>query len=134
MKKQERINLIYNLSCESNISGCDRNHLPGDPGITGYAALPLGSKSDLINSPEFALAIYTLLKNRDINPTGTFDKQGRWYAHNSHLISVRRPSASYPYSEMTACRTLKYVRAVIDDNHKDILNARNPFAAACHLV
>lgn len=58
--------------------------------------------------------IYQELKERMIHPTGTFDKGGRWYAENSDLINVRSPSRSYPYSEMTACRTKKYVKAVFE--------------------
>ena len=56
--------------------------------------------------------IYSELKERMIHPSGTFDKGGRWYAENGDLISCRSPSRSWPYSEMTACRTRKYVTAV----------------------
>ena len=48
---------------------------------------------------------------REINPTGTFDTSGRWYATNKDLINVRTPSRAYPYSELCACRTRKYVIA-----------------------
>lgn len=59
-------------------------------------------------------AVYLLLKDRDINPKGKFDKAGRWYAENSDLISVREPSRAYPFSQMVACRTRKYVQAVYE--------------------
>ena len=59
-------------------------------------------------------AVFGMLKNRDINPTGTFDDAGRWYAENDDLIDVRSPSRSYPYPEMVACRTKKYVTAVAE--------------------
>lgn len=88
--------------------------------------LSTGSKSDFLNSGTPAKHVYELLKSREINPSGTFGKQGRWYAHRPHLINVRRPSASYPYSEMTACRTLKYVNAVLDENFKQIINSMDP--------
>ena len=55
--------------------------------------------------------VYQLLKDRDIHPTGKFDSGGRWYAANSDLINVRSPSRSFPYSEMSACRARKYVKA-----------------------
>ena len=58
--------------------------------------------------------VYKALKDRVIHPAGDFDKAGRWYAEHSELISVRSPSRSWPYSQMMACRTLKYVNAVAD--------------------
>jgi hypothetical protein len=58
--------------------------------------------------------VYTELKEREIHPSGSFDQQGRWYAKNQDLISVRSPSREYPFSEMTACRTLKYVKRVAE--------------------
>jgi len=62
---------------------------------------------------DFIREVYELLRDRDIHPSGAFDNAGRWYAKNSNLISVRTPSRRFPYSELTACRTLKYVKAVV---------------------
>ena len=56
--------------------------------------------------------VYKMLKNREINPSGQFDKGGRFYATNGDLIDVRTPSRAFPYSEMQACRTKKYVKLV----------------------
>ncbi len=56
--------------------------------------------------------VYCELKERIIHPTGKFDNGGRWYAENSDLISCRTPSRAWPYSQMSACRTKKYVKAV----------------------
>lgn len=56
--------------------------------------------------------VYELLKNRVINPAGTFDNAGRFWLDNRDLINVREPSRAWPYSQMTAGRTLKYVKAV----------------------
>ena len=56
--------------------------------------------------------VYYLLKNRIINPSGYFDKAGRFWLENGDLINVREPSRSWPYSQMMAGRTLKYVKAV----------------------
>jgi len=53
-----------------------------------------------------------MLKDRQINPSGSFDSAGRWYADNSDLIDVRSPSRAWPYSQMLACRTKKYVSKV----------------------
>jgi len=61
---------------------------------------------------QYCRAIHMMLKNREIHPRGSFDKAGRWYALNNCLLNVRSPSREYPYSQMQACRTLKYVRAV----------------------
>jgi len=61
--------------------------------------------------------IYQALKNREINPSGTFDKGGRFYAENSDCINVREPSRRWPYSEMVACRTKKYVKKVAEKFH-----------------
>jgi len=57
--------------------------------------------------------VYTMLKDREINPRGKFDDKGRWYAENSDLLSVRSPSKAWPYSQMKACRTRKYVESVV---------------------
>lgn len=69
-------------------------------------------------SKEEIKEVYLALKNREINPTGKFDKAGRWYAEHGDLINVRAPSRSWPYSQMQACRTLKYVKAVAE--HFDV--------------
>jgi len=59
-------------------------------------------------------AVYKKLKNREINPAGSFDSAGRFYALNEDLINVRAPSRAFPYSQMTACRTKKYVTKVAE--------------------
>lgn len=58
--------------------------------------------------------VYQELKNRDIHPTGEFDKAGRFYAEHDDLINVRSPTRSWPFSQMQACRTKKYVKAVAE--------------------
>lgn len=58
--------------------------------------------------------VYFMLKERIIHPAGQFDKGGRWWAEHDDLISTREPSRAWPYSQMTACRTLKYVKAVAE--------------------
>ena len=66
------------------------------------------SKKDIIKT------VYEQLKNRQINPAGTFDKAGRFYLKHSDLVSVRSPSRAWPYSQMLAGRTKKYVAAVAE--------------------
>ena len=63
-------------------------------------------------SKEDIKIVFLALKNRDENPRGTFDSRGRWYSDESELLDVRNPSASYPYSQMNACRTAKFVKAL----------------------
>lgn len=58
--------------------------------------------------------VYQLLQKREIHPSGTFDSGGRFYAAHVDLINVRAPSRKWPFSHMSACRTLKYVKAVND--------------------
>ena len=58
--------------------------------------------------------VYQMLKDRIIHPSGTFDAKKRFTAQNDDLINVRAPSARWPFSHMTACRSLKYVKAVCE--------------------
>ena len=58
--------------------------------------------------------VYIALRDRIKNPVGEFDKGGRFYAEYSDLMNVRTPSRSWPYSEMKAARTLKFVRALAE--------------------
>ena len=58
--------------------------------------------------------VFDLLKKRLINPSGKFDSGIRFYAKNQELIDVREPSIRFPYSQLLACRTRKYVSKVYD--------------------
>tara|TARA_R100001443_G_scaffold112788_1_gene126741 strand:+ start:578 stop:817 length:240 start_codon:yes stop_codon:yes gene_type:complete len=70
--------------------------------------------------------VYLELKNRIIHPSGTFGKGNKWKATNSDLISVRSPSWKWPYSELHACRTKKYVKKCVEKfnctTKEDLLN------------
>jgi hypothetical protein len=57
-------------------------------------------------------SVYFDLKERKLHPTGEFDKAGRFYLEHN-LTNVRSPSRAYPYSQMVAGRTLKYVKALV---------------------
>lgn len=65
-------------------------------------------------SKEIIEEVYQMLKNREVNPDGDFDSQGRFYATNADLIDVRAPSKAWPYSQLVACRTKKYVKKVCE--------------------
>lgn len=68
-------------------------------------------KTQNVTSEELAL-IYEKLKNRELNPSGKFDKQGRFYLEDKELVDVKEPSVKHPYSQMTAGRTAKFVKAI----------------------
>lgn len=74
--------------------------------------LEFGRQFEKIAPNDAIEAVYQKLKSRGIHPTGIFNEQGRWRAANGDLIYVRTPSVRYPYSEMNACRTKKYVLKV----------------------
>lgn len=56
--------------------------------------------------------VYNMLQNRMIHPKGSFDKSGRFFIEERDLIDVRSPSRAYPYSEMNAGRSLKFVKKI----------------------
>lgn len=58
--------------------------------------------------------VYVALRDRDENPRGNFDKQGRFYVIDADLVDVRSPSFKYPYSQMNAARTAKFVKALAE--------------------
>lgn|GEM_PF-1680279 len=58
--------------------------------------------------------VYTLLKDRKLHPKGMFDKMGRFYLEDSELVDVRAPSTKYPYTQMNAARTSKFIVAMAD--------------------
>ena len=58
--------------------------------------------------------VYEMLKNRELHPEGEFDKAGRFYLEDYELVDVRAPSAKYPFSQMNAGRTSKFVKAMAE--------------------
>lgn len=59
-------------------------------------------------------AVYIMLKDRLLHPAGEFDKMGRFYLEDYELVDVRSPSSKYPFSQMNAGRTSKFVAAIAD--------------------
>ncbi|EHR0227836.1 hypothetical protein KS670_003396 [Vibrio parahaemolyticus] len=57
--------------------------------------------------------VYEMLQDSEVYPSGSFETANKFYADNSHLISCRAPSRAFPYSELNACRTKKYVAKVL---------------------
>ena len=58
--------------------------------------------------------VFIELKDRILHPKGSFDKAGRFYLYDEELVNVRSPSTKYPYSQMTAGRTAKFVKAIAE--------------------
>lgn len=62
-------------------------------------------------------SMYSARQARTEHPAGVFDKRGRWYASESERQSccdgIRSPSAAYPYSEMTHCRSKRHCAHVV---------------------
>jgi len=56
--------------------------------------------------------VYRMLQDRKVHPSGHFDAAGRFYLQHKELVDVREPSRAYPYSQMHAGRTKKYVKKV----------------------
>ena len=71
-------------------------------------------------------AVYVMLKERQLHPKGWFDKQGRFYLNDSELVSVRDPSVKYPYTQMNAGRTSKFVKLMAEkykpQSRNDLIN------------
>lgn len=65
-------------------------------------------------SKEEIKEVYIKLKDRIENPRGSFDNAGRFYIEDPELIDVRSPSAKYPYSQINAARTAKFVKALAE--------------------
>lgn len=72
-------------------------------------------------------------KERLTDPAGDFDKAGRFYAaeRTNSVISVRGPSAAWPYSQMNAARTADHCAEVHGAN---ALHVRRIAKAAAVLV
>jgi hypothetical protein len=58
--------------------------------------------------------VFNLLKDKSIYPKGYFDKAGRFYLHDSDLVNVREPSLKYPYTQLNAGRTKKFVTKIVE--------------------
>ncbi len=62
--------------------------------------------------------VYQSRKNRNSDPVGSFDRQGRFYLGEEEVCSccsaIRTPSKAYPYSELTHARTKKHVTNLVE--------------------
>lgn len=70
---------------------------------------------------------YVKLKNRIINPVGSFDSAGRWRPANSLLCcsKIRPPSRKFPYTLNKHCRSAEHVAAMYSVDKKDLIKAYN---------
>lgn len=68
--------------------------------------------NDAVYGPLRAAVIFRARQERVVHPAGTFDNGGRFFAgpeENFPAGRYRPPSRSYPWSHMTACRSLLHV-------------------------
>ena len=58
-----------------------------------------------------AAHVYNRLKDRGMNPAGEFDSGGRFYLRKkcACCVGIRKPSRTYPYSEMVHGRSAVHV-------------------------
>ena len=57
--------------------------------------------------------VYAAMRDRQLNPSGDFDGQGRWYpstAQEAGGMTVISPTRWHPYAYLIACRTRKHTR------------------------
>lgn len=82
---------------------------------TATVSVPAQGASDAVAAAavQIAAAAYLARRDRQAHPQGRFDRRGRWFASAAERQSccgaIRTPSAAYPYSEMTHCRTAEHV-------------------------
>ena len=71
-----------------------------------------------------AMCEFTKRSHRINHPSGSFDKQGRWYPSDNEKRSccnaIRSPSTSFPYSLMNHCRTKKHIAELYKVDIKEL--------------
>ena len=71
-----------------------------------------------------AALVYVLRSKGKIYPKGTFDRKQRWYPSDEEECSccsnIRRPSAAFPYSLLSHCKTRKHVARLYGVEEKRI--------------
>lgn len=74
-----------------------------------------------------ALERYRRRQLRFERPDGYFDHAGRWWPNTTEsqvTRYARTPSRAWPYSYLTACRTLAHCEELEDAIHEDVLALR----------
>ena len=74
-----------------------------------------------------AAQLYIDRRDRKKHPSGHFDKHKRWSPNASERCDccecIRSPSATYPFSLMTHCRTVNHVANLLKVNPKLVKQA-----------
>ena len=69
---------------------------------------------------EIVNLIFKMRQKRLLHPHGTFDGKKRWWPDETeecvHCEDVRSPSAAYPFSKMTHCRSRKHIKELVFEN------------------
>ncbi len=75
-----------------------------------------------------AITLFLLRKSREAHPEGAFNPGGCWYPSDfeatTGCMSIRSPSAAYPYSLLTHCRTRKHIKELIHLRGLDAVRTR----------
>ncbi len=86
---------------------------------------------ELDKAPSESSAVTTLFirrKSREAYPEGKLDSGGRWYPSEFETtpgcMSIRSPSAAYPYNLLTHCRTKKHIKELISIRGVDAVRTR----------
>ena len=107
--------------CQLIIDVLNDEHKEIDTAAFEQALKEHNEKTTNISNEELK-SVYLELKNRIKNPRGEFDSAGRFYAKDGELLDVRSPSVKYPYSQMNAARTAKFVKALAEKYKVQSLN------------
>ncbi len=83
------------------------------------------TETTTVASPiEQAARTYIARRDRTAHPSGKFDNKSRWYPseaeHCDCCDAIRSPSAKFPFSYMTHCRTLEHVAHLYHVDVKDL--------------
>lgn len=75
---------------------------------------------------QLGTSLYALRKSRETHPEGRSDGK-RWYASGREMCrcckDIRSPSAAFPWSQMTHCRSKKHCVSLFRENFRDELPA-----------
>ena len=78
----------------------------------------------IILTPREAAMLVCLYKRRLLNPSGRFDRAGRWYPSDDECCAccapIRVPSGKWPYSMLHHCRSVNHVATRFGLNAKEI--------------
>lgn len=72
------------------------------------------NKEPMLLTKDELKEVYQKLKDRELHPKGKWDSRGCFWLEDAELVDVRKPSPRYPYSQMQAGRTSKFVKSMAE--------------------